>query len=484
MAGGQGAPNKSDDLIWIALGVIVFIIVIMFLMSKYYWAFNAVYGSIAWAHVYPVAMLGKFFPFLSNVPLLGTYLINPCIAANDFLSGGGFSEMTFTGPDSTRGYVMSAAGRVAFILYAPFLIKAMMTETDVHVDQKYKRRHTLETMLFEQAKSFPTIRFLKHVDPIASKDLMPRDFAEAAMRQIKASQGGVGDLISGVRIMIRPSGFTRSINPEEWLVSNGLVLDVAELKKLTSGLFPADDRDFYFSEQWQNLTIASISEVLENQLVHAWKGPDHLPNHLKALFAVMTLYYGYERNKANKLLDDLGKLSERSVLEKKSMSSLIGEDGDMMALIKQTIESKSGRQMSEIAKGHAWVESALPTLLRASRFERGVFASATFLWLKNEDRAAWYILNATGNEAVNIEAAGAMAHNRAELDFKSPLYIPHVYQAARSILHDYLDCHPDRIAAKTKRKEASRTLDQQVRLMAMDARQSLEAMNIDYTKDS
>ena len=480
MASGQGGSNKSDDLLWIAFGVIVAIVGIIYLMNKYYWVFNAVYGSIAWAHVYPVAMLGEWFPFLRSVPLLGTYLIEPCVQVNAFLADGNFSEMTFQGGDSARGYVMSAAGRVAFLVYAPFLVRAMLNETEVHVDQKYRRKHDLESMLHEQAKSFPTIRLFKHLNPIANRDLMPKDFAEGAMRQLNASKGKIGDLISGVKIMIRPSGFTRSINPEEWLVSNGLVLDPPTFKKLTSGLFPADDREFYFSEQWEHLSIASISEVLENQLVSAWTGPENLPPHLKALFAVMTLFYGYELKAGNAMLDELGKISERAVIEKTTVRNLIQKDAEMMAKIEKVIKSTPGQQMSQIAKGHAWVESALPTLLKMARFERGVLASASFLWLKNEDRAAWYILNATGNETVNVEAAGAMAHNRAEIDFKSPLYVPHVYQAARSILHDYLDCHPDRIAAKKRRREESRTLDEQVRLMAMDARKADEQMSIDY----
>lgn len=483
MAGGGGGVNKSDDPIWIFLIIMVVIVGIFFLMNKYYWLFNAIYGSIAWAHIYPVAMLGEFVPILQRVPLLGSLLIQPAVESNAFLSGGGFSEMTYSGMGNARNYVMTAAGRIAFFIYAPFLIKAIFTETQVHVDQKYKRKHSLESMLFEQAKSFPTIRMFKHLDPIASRDLMPRDFTEGAVRQIKASKGPIGELISGTRVMIRPSGFTRSINPEEWLVSNGLVMNDKQFSKLTSGLFPADDREFYFESEWGKLTIPSLCEVLENQLVTKWTSPEDLPHHLRALFAVMVMFYGYDLKGGNAFLDDLGVLSEKSVMTKTKMKDLIKNDPAIMKKIDAAINSTPGKQMAQIAKGHAWVETALPTLLRKARFERGVLASASFIWLKREDRVAWYILNATGNETVNVEAAGAMAHNRAELDFKSPLQVPHVYQAARSILHDYLDCRPDRLAAKKLRQEDARTLDEQVRLMALDARQeTLEKLNIEYAE--
>lgn len=465
----DGKSNNSDDAIWIIMVLIILMVVLMFLINKYYWIFNAIYGSIAWIHVYPVAMLGKLLPFLENIPLIGPYLITPCIQANDFLSSGNFSQMTFEGQDSARKYVMNAAGRVAFIIYTPFLVRAMLYETDVHVDQKYKKRHSLESMLFEQAKSFPTIRMFKHMDPIEHKDLLPSDFADAVSRQISASKGGAGDLISGVKVMLKPSGFTRAINPEEWLVSNGLVMDMAKYKKIKAGMFEADERDFYFEDQWDNLSIASISEILEDQLITPWAGPQNLPPHLKALFAVMTLFFGYDLKGGNKLLDDLGFLAEKSVMTGTRMRTLIEEDKDLMGRVDEIISSKQGKQMNYIASKHAWVESALPTLLRAARFERGVLASASFIWLKREDRTSWYILNSTGNDVVNIEAAGAMAHNRAELDFGFPLMVPHMFQAARSILHDYLDRHPDRAEIKKKRRESRRSLNEQIRLMSIDA---------------
>lgn len=482
----EGSSNRtSNDTLWVIFMFMAVIFGLMLAFNKFYWAINAFYGAVAFVYVYPVGKIAEMVPFLLDVPLIGGFLFRPCLEVSRFLAEGGFSEMTHQGAGSARGYVMSAAGRVAFLIYAPILLKAAFAETDVHVDQFYRKKHSLESMIKEQAKTFPTIRLFKHHDPIETPDLKPKDFAHGAMRQIKSSAGQAGDLVSGTKVMLRASGFTRSLNPEEWLVSNGLVLDPDEYGRLTSGLFPAEDRSFYFSDKWEELSIASISEVLEDQLVNPWRGPEHLPLHLKALFAVMVTFYAYDRKGGNAMLDDLGKMAERSVLDKVRMTDLIRADESMMARIEKAIGSTEGKQMAHFGKGHAWVESALPTLLRRARFERGVLATASFIWLKREDRAAWYILNATGNDAVNIEAAGAMAHNRAELDFKSPLAVPHVYQAARSVLHDYLDCHPDRIAARRLRREGRREMDEQVRLMSDEARRSIaaeERMIITYDK--
>lgn len=483
--GGHNRTSGDTILVMILFMAIMFGIMLAF--QKYYWVVNAIYGAVAFVYVYPVGKLVEMTPFLADIPVLGALLFRPCLEASRVLTEGNFSQMSYQGVGSERALVMTAAGRVAFLVYGPILLKSAFAETQVHVDQFYRKKHSLESMIKEQAKTFPTIRLFKHHDPIATPDLMPRDFANGAMRQVRSAASKAGDLVSGTKVMLRASGFTRSLNPEEWLVSNGLVLDPEEYERLTSGLFPAEDRSFYFSDKWEELSIASISEVLEDQLVNPWRGPENLPLHLKTLFAVMVTFYAYDRKAGNRMLDDLGKMAERSITEKVSISELIKADETMMSLVEKAIGSTEGKQMAHLAKGHAWVESALPTLLRRARFERGVLATASFIWLKREDRAAWYILNATGNDAVNIEAAGAMAHNRAELDFKSPLAVPHVYQAARSVLHDYLDCHPDRIATRRLRREGRREMDEQVRLMLSEARRTIaaeERMSISYEEEA
>lgn len=238
--------SSSSDTMIVLIFVLALLIGAMLLVEKFYWIFNAFYGAIAWVYVFPVAKLVQLIPVLNDIPILGPLFFRPCYEANNFLASGNFSEMTFKGGDSARKYVMSAAGRVAFLIYGPFLLRAAFAETQVHVDQFYRKRHTLESMIREQAKSFPTIRMFSNNNPIESRDLMPKDFAAAALKQINSGGGPVGNLISGNKVMIRASGFTRSINPEEWLVSNGLVFDQKAYEDLTSGLFPADDRQFYF----------------------------------------------------------------------------------------------------------------------------------------------------------------------------------------------------------------------------------------------
>lgn len=118
--------------------------------------------------------------------------------------------------------------------------------------------------------------------------------------------------------------------------------------------------------------------------------------------------------------------------------------------------------MPEIANRHAWQETAFPTMLSVVRKDRGVLTSAAFLWLKSEDRPLWYILNNVGSEATMVEAAGAMAHLRAEMQIGKPIRRPAVWQTARALLEGYLDMIPERVAALRRREELGRSAGEEI----------------------
>lgn len=473
----DGKQDNSDALLYAGLLVIGIIMILMYLLDKIAWLVNGIIGSIAWLHVLPFAMLGDLMPFLLHVPLLGPLLIGPCMAVYAFLAEGNFQAMT-VGPDGARALVMSVTGRVAVLIYGPFLLKSAFTDTKVHVDGFYKKMYDLETMLREQARTWKVVRMFRKLDPLKSSEVKPSEIAKTAVNQLKKSRKStVGLLISGYRVMSAPFGYKRSMTPEEWLVANGVTVSEKQFEKLNSGKMPATERDYTFPEQWEYIDIASITEVMRSQLRRPWRGVDDLPPVQKALFAIMTLFYGSKSDQANGMLGKLGDLANTLEPGKTGMDRLIKADKALWEEIGKVCASKHGKMMAHVVdRGHAWVESAFPTLLRLARFERGVFASASFIWLKQEDRTLWYILNSTGNDTAFVEAAGALAHNKAEIQLGGPLKTPRMFQAARALLHDYLNCSKEAVEKRNAAKDSKRKLTTQMSMMAQEAEIRLKKM--------
>ena len=91
-----------------------------------------------------------------------------------------------------------------------------------------------------------------------------------------------------------------------------------------------------------------------------------------------------------------------------------------------------------------------------------MISTASFIWLKREDRCLWHALNAAGNAVAVAEAAAVCAHFRAERQAGLPLRRPSAFQASRSLVQDYLDLENPRIAqrraAARKRSPVGRKL--------------------------
>jgi len=93
-----------------------------------------------------------------------------------------------------------------------------------------------------------------------------------------------------------------------------------------------------------------------------------------------------------------------------------------------------------LPKRHAFLETAMISLLVWCRQEGGVLASADFLWLKPVNRTLWYALNnaGRGGNAYHIEAAGLMSHWHMECSRGKAIYVPAVEPAVTAIVERYM----------------------------------------------
>lgn len=470
-------PNQgTDDDEALKMAVILFIIalIIFALIMAFMEEFNALMGAVSWFHVAPFAYAARALPILLEIPFLGSWLFAPAESVESFLARGGFAQM---GPNEAghdeRNLVLTAAGRAASILYAPAFTTIALKGYEFRPDHAYRQRHSLESMITRQGDIWMTTRMFRRVNPFNMPDIDARKISDRVNKQITdASRIPPGKLLSRKAVDIRPDTWNRSLRPEEMLLAKGVTFDPVRYNELMKAKRPTLV-DFEFRENWESIDLETAWEILAEQLRTPWTGPMDLKPHLRALFAVMALFYAYRTGEGHDLLDDLGILADACRGKSGKMDAAIAAEEGLLARIDGICKGDTGAALAEKGDIHAWVESAFPTFLYFARKNRGVLPSALFLWLKVEDRLMWYILSQLGSEAIMVEASGALAHNRAEAQIGKPIHRPAVYQAARGLIDEYLDMTPERIRSRHVKRENARSPGEQIDML-MAARETTQ----------
>lgn len=462
MSQQQQQPGGEDqEFIKLGICLLICVIILWGVLATQEYRLNAVIGAVTWVHILPFALAGKYVPFLADIPFLGNWLFSPAMQAMTFLERGGYAVME----PPQRTAILAAGGRSATVIYGAVLSWIAVRGKDFRVDQKYRTLHTLESMIRVQSEDWVTSRIARHVNPLKGKEIDARRIAEAVSGRANADTAMPGNLLPKRVIMMQPGTWNRALRPEEWLISNGLAFDPDRFKELSDPERNAKVTDFEFKGSWEQLDLEEISEVLSVQLRSPWKGPEQLRPSLRAVYAVMALFYDYDIDGGNKLLNELALLADGTGVRRGGMDFAIQYEAGMLAKVDKIALGRQGKMLAKCAQHHAWVESAFPTLMAVARKDRGVLPPAAFLWLKVEDRLLWYILNNVGNDAVMVEAAGAIAHSRAETQISKPLFRPAVYQAARALLEDYLDMTPERIESRRDKAFRQRSPGDQLNML-------------------
>lgn len=166
------------------------------------------------------------------------------------------------------------------------------------------------------------------------------------------------------------------------------------------------------------LRRGEANKMFALQLGPLWAGPDKLPLHIKALFAIFAARINADTKTAQNLL---AQLSASSV--KKLDYSGVNE------LLKKHWNTKG---VQRVVQSHAYVLTVMASMLVGAR-EDGVQASADFLWLKPIDRRLWYTLNTVGRQTPFIEVAGIFAHWVAEKEAGVALRVPMIDEATKAL---------------------------------------------------
>jgi intracellular multiplication protein IcmP len=165
------------------------------------------------------------------------------------------------------------------------------------------------------------------------------------------------------------------------------------------------------------LKRGEANKVFAMQLGPLWAGPEKLPPHVKALFAIFCARYQGDPAAVTMLRQ----LSRTAVtkLDFNGIDQLLKKHGSDKAVVK-------------IMESHAYVMTVMASMLALARLD-GVQASADFLWLKPLDRRLWYTLNTVGRQTPFPEVAGIYGHWIAERDMGRKLLVPMVDEATNAL---------------------------------------------------
>jgi intracellular multiplication protein IcmP len=248
-----------------------------------------------------------------------------------------------------------------------------------HPKSVLRRTMSLDTMLNYQSRKWAAITPIVRNDPLNDKD----------------------------------GQWLEALDPKEWAQRHGVDIEDG-----------APDRE-------------AARAALSRQLRRPWTAVGDLPPYMQALVAAFVLRGNKKGDECYELLNGLA----RGAATNGSAAKALSKDPALVKLVNKTLRDPGMMTAAKkVARQHAWVETAMPALLDWARTNGGVLASADFLWLKLEDRAMWYVLNAVGRPTSFIEAAGAMSHWKAEIVTRRPMPEPDVDEAVFG-LEEYLTSH-------------------------------------------
>ncbi len=428
--------------------------------------FRRVTAVAAWLHVLPVARVASDFQWLADAPAIGSYLFKPAITVEELLRGAWTDGIGWVAWE--QGQLV--AGRIAALLYGPLLLAFAWRVRRGRPDLLYRRVHDLESLIETQTPIWPNAASTRQFRDLGARcnpdDRIVSERARPANDPGKTPVA-VSNLLVPLAPPVQPSATEIALRPETWLRAQGLA---AQLDRDRSDVVFTDATEP--AEEWHHLSVDAVCEVFESRLGPPWTGLAGLrPSH-RGLAALFALRIVHKESEANELLTVLTHLADRAWAAGASLDRELRKDGTSLAAIDCILAGPAGVAISRVAGMHAWLFTAMMGMLQAARKDRGVISTASFLWLKREDRDLWYALNSTGNAVAVAEAAAVCAQYRAERQCRQPLRRPAVYLAARSLIDDYLDLENPRIAqrraAARERRPVGRKLADAAREVAPD----------------
>lgn len=363
---GEGGDGKGDGggmtLLWGVFAIMVIIFIVwFFLKEQLIWLFLKI-------RMYELMLIGVFVnqDKVNN----GIVWLNGAIP-DDLLHNpalfGSISEMI--------GQYFMYPSVFLILVMAIFVFKN-------HKFMRYVRAHNMETLMAQEQKNWPQI------SPVVNLDLMAMD--------------------------VNKGPWAMAMNP----------LQFCKAYKLVNVEMVGDLKASWRADGKVQATVIEdrANRVFSQQLGPLWEGPDKLPPHIKALFAIFVARAEHEPEVARNYLKKLSITAAKGQIDYSETEELL-----------KKYYSKS-KPTHLIEKRHAYVSTVMTSMLEVARTD-GVLASADFLWLKPVDRRMWQTLNNVGRSVSPCEVAGIYAHWLVEKQLLRPIAVPMVEQATKALVY-------------------------------------------------
>ena len=421
--------SNEDELFQLTICVALALVAAASLLGPYLDGMRMIGLIAALIHLKPFGLLADHMDWLRDAPYFGKALFAPASFARGVPME--FEAVAALNSES-REFVMVGSGAAAAVLYGPCFVWMAASCRGFRPDLAHRTVHDLASLVGLQCKLWPQARY-------ASRFLNLTGGSGKAQSS-EVSDGSAyrqaGQLVWTEPPPLLPPHSSCSLRPEDWLEAQGYVSRRGRSNDLLS------------DEDCERLSEDGLCEAFEKQLGKPWKGFARLAPCKRALAAAFACFHNYESEKGHDLMNRLSMLAVGRAAGRLGMDEAISADSRLSREIDEILDSSRSCDLSAVAMRHAWETTAMIAMLAAARKDRGVLSSASFLWLKREDRGLWYALNNAGNAAIMAEAAGVLAHFRAERQIGRPLRRPATRQAASAFLANYFDVAPERVAKR------------------------------------
>ncbi len=455
---GSRSGSPQDPLTNLFLGVLA-LGVALTALSTLTDEIRSFTAAIAILQLWPVSELAKSANWLFSIPYAGSWLFEPAAYWIDTVP---LTQMADISPSDWRGLQLTA-GRAAFAIYGLPMIMTVLGLRRIRPDLAFRSRHSLESLIGAQTKSWPLAGVVRSFEPLERRT-NPVDAIASNRGGEPADFPANGRLLCCSDPAIAPPAMEIALRPEVWLASQGLAACAAKNDRQSSG--PAQEQVRVRDE----LSVDAACEAMEAQLGKPWRGFNSLRPCFQALAAAFAMGLEDRTKDCEKLQESISRLAERSALGGRDLDASIQRSHRLARVVNIALEGSGGESLCRIADGHAWERSAIVAMLLAVRKKKGVLASASFVWLKREDRLLWYALNAAGNRVSAAEAAGIVSHFTAEMQAMQPLHTPCVHQGGKAAIEDYLELSPQRARLRRLTLEARKPIGQRLSEIAESSR--------------